>query len=85
MYARKSFSVRICVCQMIIEKKPGERERERKKKGRWSRKREQENIYINIRMMSPVVANLRQPILPSLRLREKRHHVEIGNLYITNT
>jgi hypothetical protein len=36
-------------------------------------------------MMSPVVANLRQPILPSLRLREKRHHVEIGNLYITNT
>jgi len=33
-------------------------------------------------MTSPVVANLRQPILPSLLSREERHPVEIGNLYI---
>jgi len=67
-------------------KKTGRKREREKKKGKMEQKeRAREYIYINIRMMSPVVANLRQPILPSLRLREKRHHVEIGNLYITNT
>jgi hypothetical protein len=33
-------------------------------------------------MTSPVVANLRQTISPSLLPRRERHCVEIGNLYI---
>jgi hypothetical protein len=76
MYARKSFFVRVCVCQMIIQKN-----REKKKKKR-EREREREREYINIRMTSPVVANLRQLILPLLLFKEERHRVTIGNLYI---
>jgi hypothetical protein len=49
------------------------KERERRRR----RKRARENI--NIRTTSPVVANLRQPISPSLTARGER---EIGNLYI---
>jgi hypothetical protein len=70
MYARNSFFVHVCVCQKIIQKT----EREKR------RKRARENI--NNQMTSPIVANLRQPILPSLLSREERHPVVIGNLYM---
>jgi hypothetical protein len=53
---------------------PKDREREKR------RKRARENI--NNQMTSPIVANLRQPILPSLLSREERHPVVIGNLYM---
>jgi hypothetical protein len=54
------------------------KEKERRKK----KKKESEKKNINIQMTSPVVANLRQTISPSLLPRRERHCVEIGNLYI---
>jgi hypothetical protein len=58
-------------------KKQGEEEKKTRE-----REREREREYINIRMTSPVVANLRQLILPLLLFKEERHRVTIGNLYI---
>lgn len=60
-----------------------ERERGDEKRRRGEEKRAKE--MINIQMTSPVVANLRQPILPSRLSREERHPAEIGNLIHTNT
>jgi hypothetical protein len=61
-------------CMYMSNDNTKERQRRRRKE------RARENI--NIQMTSPIVANLRQPILPSLLSSEERHPVEIGNLHI---